>query len=71
MAQPRFRAAYDFLLLRCQVGEPMHELCNWWTLFQEADEAEREAMVKALGGSEGRKRRRRRRRKPRASRDGG
>ncbi len=67
LEQPRFRAAYDFLLLRCQVGEPVHELCNWWTLFQEADEAERQAMVKTLGSGEGRKRRRKRRRKSRAA----
>jgi poly(A) polymerase len=31
----RFRAAYDFLLLRAQSGEPVQELADWWTRFQE------------------------------------
>ena len=32
LAHPRFRAAYDFLLLRGQAGEPgVHELAEWWT----------------------------------------
>lgn len=30
----RFRAAYDFLLLREQAGEDTGELGNWWTEFQ-------------------------------------
>ncbi len=32
--QPRFRAAYDFLLLREQAGEPLGDLAKWWTEFQ-------------------------------------
>ena len=32
--QPRFRAAYDFLLLREQAGEPLTDLAKWWTEFQ-------------------------------------
>ncbi len=31
MAHERFRAAYDFLLLRAEVGEVEHELADWWT----------------------------------------
>ena len=27
----RFRAAYDFLLLRAQAGEPVEKECDWWT----------------------------------------
>jgi len=42
---PRFRAAYDFMLLRNQAGEDLEELCDWWTRFQEVDEAERSRMV--------------------------
>ncbi len=62
--QPRFRAAYDFLLLREQSGEDAQGLGNWWTQFQDADEDEREAMTKTLG-SQGRARKRRpRKRKP-------
>jgi poly(A) polymerase len=32
---PRFRAAYDFLLLRAKSGEVEQELADWWTRFQE------------------------------------
>ena len=32
--QPRFRAAYDFLLLREQAGEDVNGLGQWWTKFQ-------------------------------------
>ncbi len=35
MAHPRFRAAYDFLLLRAQSGEPVQELADWWTAAQQ------------------------------------
>ena len=31
---PRFRAAYDFLLLREQAGEQLNGLGKWWTEFQ-------------------------------------
>ena len=31
LAHPRFRAAYDFLLLRAQSGECMEELIEYWT----------------------------------------
>ena len=31
---PRFRAAYDFLLLRAESGEDVSELADWWTEFQ-------------------------------------
>jgi poly(A) polymerase len=31
---PRFRAAYDFLLLREQAGEKLNGLGEWWTQFQ-------------------------------------
>ncbi|CAH0992250.1 Poly(A) polymerase I [Sinobacterium norvegicum] len=31
---PRFRAAYDFLLLREQAGEQLNGLGAWWTQFQ-------------------------------------
>lgn len=35
LGHPRFRAAYDFLLLRAQAGEVPQELARWWTDFQE------------------------------------
>ncbi len=55
---PRFRAAYDFLLLRCESGELDMEIAEWWERFQRAGEEERASML--LPGSGGRRRRRRR-----------
>jgi len=37
IAHPRFRAAYDFLLLRAEVGEVDAELAHWWTEIQNDD----------------------------------
>ncbi|MCP5304712.1 MAG: polynucleotide adenylyltransferase PcnB [Chromatiaceae bacterium] len=34
MAHPRFRAAYDFLLLRAAAGEADADLAAWWTALQ-------------------------------------
>ncbi|MGL6159532.1 polynucleotide adenylyltransferase PcnB [Microbulbifer sp.] len=55
---PRFRAAYDFLLLREESGEIQPGLGQWWTEFQEADEEQRQSMVSKLqrngGGRRGR-----------------
>lgn len=45
----RFRAAYDFLLLREEAGELTDNLGSWWTTFQEVDENERNAMIQRLG----------------------
>jgi len=35
LVHQRFRAAYDFLLLRAEAGEDIQELASWWTAFQE------------------------------------
>src|SRR5699024_686736 len=35
MTHPRFRAAYDFMLLRAEAGEIDSGLAEWWTRFQE------------------------------------
>jgi poly(A) polymerase len=35
LGHPRFRAAYDFLLLRCAAGEVPAATGQWWTDFQE------------------------------------
>lgn len=37
-AHPRFRAAYDFVLLREQAGEKLHGLGKWWTSYQDSEE---------------------------------
>ena len=61
LAQARFRAAYDFLMLRAQLGQAARELADWWTTFQHADETERAAMTAAAPQNphEGTKKRRR------------
>ena len=33
-----FRAAYDFLLLRANAGEPVKKWADWWTTAQEEGE---------------------------------
>jgi len=63
LEHPRFRAAYDFLLLRAESGEADVELAEWWTLIQDVSEEKRIEMVNATGGG-GRKRRRRPRKRP-------
>ncbi|MDO4998284.1 MAG: polynucleotide adenylyltransferase PcnB [Neisseria sp.] len=66
LAQARFRAAYDFLILRAQMGEVPQEQVDWWTQFQHADEAERQAMTMAAQqGDEESRGKNKRRRKPR------
>ncbi len=41
----RFRAAYDFLLLREQAGEDLEGLGAWWTEYQTADNTQRYKML--------------------------
>jgi poly(A) polymerase len=49
LALPRFRAGYDFLLLRAHSIEPdLLPLGDWWTEFQEANDATRTAMLKKI-----------------------
>lgn len=67
---PRFRAGYDFLLLREEAGELPPGLGQWWTLFQEVDTQERQAMISALSNKASNRSRRPRKRKPR-NRSGG
>lgn len=68
MEQPRFRAAYDLLLLRENSGEDLGGLSRWWTEYQSANEDKRGTMSRESGN--GQKPRRRRRKKPNnASRD--
>ena len=58
----RFRAGYDFLLLRAESGETDLELAEWWTDFQNADGEQRAAIL--MPEQAGDKKRRRRRKKP-------
>jgi len=69
LQHPRFRAAFDFLLLRAQVGVADPELATWWTDIQVLPQEERVALVQARPAepaaegtaAPGRRRRRRRR----------
>jgi poly(A) polymerase len=70
LQHPRFRAAYDFLLLRAQAGVADPELAKWWTDIQVLPQEERVALVQArppepaaegTSPPAGRRRRRRRR----------
>jgi poly(A) polymerase len=56
----RFRAGYDFLLLRCEAGELDAGLGQWWTDFIEGDNVARETLL-AHGSKERAPRKRRRR----------
>jgi poly(A) polymerase len=75
LEMPRFRAAYDLLVLRAALGLAAPETATWWTHLQTLPEAERERMAEGSQGSGGpaagaegpapaRPRRRRRRRRP-------
>lgn len=77
LSHPRFRAAYDFLLLRAEVGQADPALARWWTEVQTrlpvgpiaaGDEGEHEAEAP---GTDGPRKRRRRRRGGRGRPQGG
>ena len=71
LAHPRFRAAYDFLMLRAAAGAVPRELADWWTEFQALGADQRLERIAALPPGEagdaaadpGKRRRRRRRRR--------
>ena len=65
LENPRFRAGYDFLLLRSQSGEAVTELAQWWGEFQGADEERRKQLVDGLARDNGPKAKGKRRRPPR------
>ena len=62
LEQPRFRAGYDFLVLRAQAGELDMEVADWWTRFQNADGDKRAALLLPEQAAD--KKKRRRRKKP-------
>jgi poly(A) polymerase len=59
LEHPRFRAAYDLLLLRAHSGEPVEELSTWWTQYYTADHEERQKILKDIQTSGHPKKRRR------------
>lgn len=56
----RFRAGYDFLLLRCESGELDASVGQWWTDFIDGDATAREALLSQGGKERAPKKRRRR-----------
>jgi poly(A) polymerase len=48
---PRFRAAYDFLLLRAAAGEVEQSVADWWTEIQTMPTEARNAQVDAIAAS--------------------
>lgn len=59
----RFRAAYDFLLLRCDTGGAPAELGKWWTDFQDCSPEQRREMINNAPSPGPRRRNRGRRRR--------
>ncbi|CAA9891960.1 poly(A) polymerase I [Candidatus Methylobacter favarea] len=45
LKHPRFRAAYDFFVLRAETGGADPELADWWRRYQDASEAEQRKMT--------------------------
>jgi poly(A) polymerase len=69
LEQPRFRAGFDLLLLRAELGRADPAVAAWWTRVQEVSQSDRDRMADALvgqarpageGGGHRRPRRRRR-----------
>lgn len=62
---PKFRAGYDFLLLRAEIEQTpsLLELAKWWTDFQNVSPETRLQMVKAIKSTNGNRRPTRKRRK--------
>jgi poly(A) polymerase len=70
LEHPRFRAAYDLLLLRAEFGLAPQDMAEWWTRIQSVSADERGHMADALASESGgrspqapRRRSRRRRRR--------
>lgn len=65
LAHRRFRAAYDFLMIRCATGDAPEELGDWWT---NAQTENTDSLLRDLpaGGPRRRRRRRGRNRRSRA-----
>ncbi len=66
---PKFRAGYDFLLLRSEIesdNPQLAELAQWWTDFQNVSPEAQLQMVKSIKGEQSRRRTPRKRRKPTA-----
>ena len=63
----RFRAAYDFMILRAEVGGVPKEIASFWTDVQEQDANERNKTFGIDGNPQGKKRKRRPRKRKAAA----
>lgn len=59
LGHKRFRAAFDFLVLRADYDDSLKKKATWWTQIQELDSQGQEKMIAALPNKGGRKRKRR------------
>jgi poly(A) polymerase len=50
LEQPRFRAGFDLLLLRADMGLADPAIASWWTQVQEVSQTDRDRMADALAG---------------------
>lgn len=65
LEHPKFRAGYDFLLLRSEFADDsVKELAKWWTEFQDAPSATQNQMLKTTGNRSKPRRKIRRKRRP-------
>ncbi len=66
LSHRRFRAAYDFLLLRAGSGEVSDTLADWWTKIQEMPPADVQRMIQGLEQSKPRRKASTRRKRKRS-----
>ncbi len=71
LEQPRFRAGFDFLLLRCASGEVDNELGLWWDEFQDAGDVRRAEMLQPEKAGDKKRRRKPRKKKAAHGEEGG
>ena len=64
LGHPRFRAAYDLLLLRAKIGEPVQDLAHWWVQFYNENHEQREKMLKEVNKTPRRRNLKKRTRRP-------
>ena len=75
LEHPKFRAGYDFLLLRAELNPQLKELAEWWTEFQLANPVDRQQLSRTAQarhnqlGDEPHKPRKRPRRRPRKKKE--
>ena len=60
LGHARFRASYDFMLLRAETGEIDSELGDWWTAFIEGDHNAQETLIASAPRDAGPAKKRRR-----------